>query len=110
MATNSEIPTQAGHPFTERVSLSGTTYTLIFNWNTVVQCWVLDFYNEAGDTEILLGVPLVTGSDLLEQYGYMPLGAQTVLTAMTVGPGLPPDTVPTFANLGTDGHLYTTTP
>lgn len=110
MAANSEIPTQPGRPFTERVSLLGVTYTLIFNWHIVQQCWVVDFYDEAGEIGILLGMPLVTGCDLLEQFGYMPLGAQTILTAMTIGPGLPPDTVPTFRNLGIDGHLYTTTP
>jgi hypothetical protein len=110
MATNSEIPTQGGRPFSERIPILGVTYTLNFWWNAVTQCWDLDIYDEAGATEILVGVPLVTGCDLLEQFGYMPFGAQTILTAMTFGPGLPPDAVPTFTNLGIDSHLYTTSP
>lgn len=110
MATYSEVPTQSGRPFTERVSILGVTYTLIFNWNAVTQCWMVDFYNEAGDAEILVGVPLVTGCDLLEQFGYMPLAATAIYTAMSIGPGISPDTVPTFTNFGTDGHLYLTTP
>jgi hypothetical protein len=71
---------------------------------------VVDIYDEGGTTAILLGTPMVTGCDLLEQFGYMPLGARTVFTAMTVGPGLPPDDVPTFTNLGIDSHLYLTSP
>lgn len=110
MATNAEIPTEAGRPFTERVGLSnGITYTLRFYWNSVAQCWHVDF-SDTGGLPILMGVPLVTGVDLLEQYGYMPLGARQILTAMTIGPDLSPDTVPTFTNLGIEGHLYVTSP
>lgn len=110
MATNIEIPTQAGQPFSESVTLQGVAYTLQFLWNTVMQCWTVDFYDATGTVEVLLGVPLVTGSDLLEQYGYLTLGAYAVLTAMTIGPGISPDSVPSFTNLGIDGHLYVTTP
>jgi hypothetical protein len=55
-------------------------------------------------------MPLVTGSDLLEQFGYIPLGANTIFTVMTTGPDKSPDTVPTFTNLGGEGHLYVSTP
>jgi hypothetical protein len=110
MATNSEIPTRSGRPFSERVSLLGTVYTIKFYWNTVSNCWAGDFYDEAGSTPILLGMPLVTGSDLLEQFGYIPLGANTIFTVMTTGPDKSPDTVPTFTNLGGEGHLYVSTP
>lgn len=92
------------------MTLQGVTYTLWFNWNHVTQNWTVDFYDETGAGEVLLGVPLVTGADLLEQYGYLPLGAFAILTAITIGPGVSPDTVPSFTNLGSDGHLYVTTP
>ena len=59
---------------------------------------------------ILKGVALVTGADLLEQYGYLALGAQAVLTVMMIGPDVSPDRVPGFYDLGVDGHLYLTTP
>lgn len=85
-------------------------YTLRFYWNNVTACWCVDFDDDTGTIPVLHGLPLVTGVDLLEQFGYLPLGAQTVLTTMTIGPDLSPDTVPTFDNLGIDGHLYTTTP
>lgn len=106
MFTNLEIPTQGGRPFTERVTLLGITYTLKFNWNKRANCWVLDIYDETEQSKILCGTPLVTGVDLLEQFLYLDIGRYAMLTALTFGPGIPPDNVPTFYNLGIDGHLY----
>ncbi len=108
MATNTEIPTSPGRPFTERVELLGTTYTLHFNWNKRAACWVVDFFDSTNQFKVLCGIPLVTGADLLEQFLYLDLGRRAFLTAMTIGPGFSPDTVPTFTNLGVDGHLYLT--
>jgi hypothetical protein len=115
MAINTEIPTFAGRPFSERVTLpvpygATTTFTLQFYWNKRAQCWVVDFLDSTAQYKILCGVPLVTGADLLEQFLYLDLGRNAFLTVMTIGPGLSPDTVPTFNNLGIDGHLYLTTP
>jgi hypothetical protein len=104
--TNLEIPAQPGRPFTEEVTLLGVTYTLKFNWNKRAQCWVLDVLNDTATTKILCGVPLVTGSDLLEQFIYLDIGKIAFLTALTFGPGVPPDNVPTFFNFGIDSHLY----
>lgn len=70
----------------------------------------MDVYDLSGFTPVLLGVPLVTGADLLEQFGYLAIGAQAIMTTMTIGPGVSPDEVPGFRNLGIDGHLYVTTP
>jgi hypothetical protein len=44
---------------------------------------------------------LVTGADLLEQFGYLDLGG-----AFIVQTDHDIDAVPTFANLGTAGRLY----
>jgi hypothetical protein len=110
MANIYEIPTSPGEPFVERVTILGITYTLYFCWNWVAQCWTLDWYDETTTIPLLRGMPVVTGCDLLEQYQYMRPGWNTVLTALTIGPDVSPDTVPTFDNLGTDGHLYVTTP
>jgi hypothetical protein len=110
MANNVEIPTSHSRPFSERVTLQGITYTLVFRWNTVASVWTVDFNGDDGVTPILRGIPLLTGCDLLEQFAYLPLGAHLILTVMTIGPGLSPDTVPGFNNLGLDGHLYATMP
>jgi hypothetical protein len=70
----------------------------------------LDVTNFSNRVLLLSGIPLVTGADLLGQFGYMPIGSRTILTAMTMLAGVPADAVPTFANLGIDGHLYITNP
>jgi hypothetical protein len=105
-----EIPTQAGQPFSEQVTILGITYSLFFAWNWVNQTWVVDWFDETGLVPLLRGMPIVTGSDLLEQYNYMRPGWHTIMTAITVGPDVNPDTVPDFYNLGGDGHLYVSTP
>ena len=106
MTTYVEVPTEPGQPFTERLQIDGISYTLRFGWNHRAAYWVLDFWSEGNDVPILCGVPLVTGSDLLEQFVYLPLGARSILIVVTTGPGKSPDTIPTFSNLGVDGHLY----
>jgi hypothetical protein len=110
MASIAEIPTESGHPFNETVTWGGVAYTLFFKWNTVTQCWQLDIYDVDGITPILIGLPIVTGTDLLGQFGYIPLATTTVITVMTTGPFNSPDSVPTFDNLGTDGHVYLVMP
>lgn len=110
MATISEIPTEGGHPFYEIITWDGVARTLYFKWNTVAQAWVMDIYAADGGTALITGIPLVTGADLLEQYGYLPLAASTIMTVMSIGPFVSPDSVPNFDNLGRDGHLYLVTP
>ena len=111
MANNVEIPTQAGRPFSERVMLpDGNTYTLILKWNKRAQCWCLDILDSIGQYKYMSGIPLVTGCDLLEQFLYFSFGVNTFWTVMTIGPGEPPDQVPTFWNLGGDGHLFLASP
>jgi hypothetical protein len=105
-----EIPTRPGIPFKERVTLQNVTYSFSFKWNTVSLAWVLDVYDETGVIPIVSGIPIVTGADLLEQFPYLDFGAHAVLMALTIAVGASPDEVPTFENLGVDGHLYYVTP
>jgi hypothetical protein len=110
MATVAEIPTENGHPFYEVITWGGVSRTLYFKWNTVTQCWVLDIYDATGSLPLLTGLPMITGTDILGQFGYMALAASTVMTVMSIGPFVSPDAVPDFANLGEDGHIYLLTP
>ncbi len=73
-------------------------------WCNPAQCWIFDMLNDDG-TPILTGIPLVTGSDLLEQFAYLKLGAQ--LFAQTDND---PQAVPTFDNLGQTGRFYLVSP
>lgn len=100
MTTPREVPL---HPFNQRftISLAGVEYTVLAYWSQAAGCWVLDLYDSTGEAALLCGTPLVTGSDLLEQFEYLGLGGQLVVqTDHDVG------AVPTFENLGTTGHLY----
>lgn len=69
-------------------------------WNVPANCWVVDIATEEG-TPVLCGIPLVTGADLLEQFGYLGFGGQLIAVTDNAR-----DTPPTFSNLGITGHMY----
>lgn len=95
-----EIPlTSTAQKFT--ISLGGVQYSMLLAWrNTAMGGWFLDISTVAG-VPIILGIPLVTGVDLLEQYPDKNFGG--VLRVTTDGD---PDAVPTYANIGTQSHVY----
>ncbi|MGX6999916.1 phage baseplate plug family protein [Caballeronia sp. KNU42] len=103
MSTYLEIPLSA-NPQSFKISLVGVTYEMTVVWNTPNASWVLDIADASGNP-ILSGIPMVTGADLLEQYAYLSFGFQLVCQTDNA-----PDVVPTFADLGTTGHLYVITP
>lgn len=82
------------------ISIAGVTYQLTVTWCDPAQCWVMNIADNAGNP-ILSGIPLVTGADLLEQFGYLEFGGQ--LIAQTDND---PTAVPTFQNLGSTGNLF----
>lgn len=71
-----------------------------YQWNRFSQSWAVDVSDEDGNA-LVTSVPIVTGCDLLAQFGYLGFSGQ--LIAQTDGD---PQAVPTFANLGTQGHVY----
>ena len=75
-------------------------YQITVKWNNNCQSWVIDIADSNGNP-ILSGIPLVTGVNLLGQFGYLNFGGQ--LVAQTEND---PSAVPTFTNLGTQGNLY----
>lgn len=87
-------------PQTFEITLGTTTYNLTVKWNTVSICWVLDIADTA-NTTIVSGIPLVTGADLLAQYGYLNFGGKLIVQTDNA-----PNAVPTYANLGADSKLY----
>lgn len=103
MTTAYEIPLSA-EPQAFNIPLAGTTYGFNVQWNVQNASWIIDIADASGNP-IVSGIPMVTGADLLEQFGY--LGFQFKMFAQTDND---PDVVPTFDSLGTTGHLYVTTP
>lgn len=81
-----------------RILLSDKTYTLRVIWRDAAG-WIMDV-QDSGGVELLSGVPLVTGANLLGQYPQ--LGINGALVVVTDN-GAPDD--PTKTNLGTYSHL-----
>jgi len=68
MSTYFTIPTDKNLPrYTERVSLSKTTYTLTFAYNTRADRWFLSVMDSVG-TPIIMGLPLLVMRDALGPY------------------------------------------
>jgi hypothetical protein len=103
-----EVPLSPSTAQKIQVTLDNTVYVAVFTWNGVSGCWIMDLYQADGTTPVLRGTPLVTGADLLSQYAYLELGGS--LVALTIAVGHPPDEVPSFDDLGIDGHLYYVVP
>jgi hypothetical protein len=100
MAQSYEIPL-ISMPQKLNIELGGTIYILRLRYCfTPMGGWVMDIYDNSG-TQLICGMPLVTGCDLLEQYAYV--GIQGSMYVET--DGNPPE-VPTHDNLGTLSHLY----
>jgi hypothetical protein len=95
-----EIRLQA-RPQIVQVTLAGTLYTLRLYWNVFTDCWVIDIGDRTGNP-LIRGMPLITGADLLRQYGYIGIPGQLLV----ISDQKPPDVVPGFEDLSVTGHLY----
>lgn len=83
------------------ITLAGVQYRMALTWRSHdMGGWFLDAYTVAG-TPVLLGVPLVTGVDLLAAYPDLNFGG-----ALYVASDGDPYAVPTYANLGQQSHVY----
>lgn len=82
------------------ISLAGITYHLKVRWNSASRCWVLDI-EDSQRNPIVGGIPMVTGCDLLEQYGYLQIGGALIVQS-TNDPGQ----VPNYSSLGATGFLF----
>lgn len=87
-------------PQTLTIPLNGVLYQLTLHWCDPAQCWILDIADNSGNP-LVQGIAVVTGADLLEQFGYLNFGGQ--LIAQTDNNA---DEVPTFNNLGSTGNLF----
>lgn len=88
------------------VVLGGIAYRWKLYWLVPAQCWVVDIGLEEGG-RVICGIPLVTGGDLLGQFGYVGVGGDDADAKLfVISDQLPPDTVPDFTHLGSTGHVY----
>lgn len=93
-----EIPLSP-NPQTFSITLGNQGYQLTVVWRDPFG-WYLDIADSAGNP-LVQSIPLVTGADLLAQYGYLGINGQ-----LRVQTDNDPDAVPTFENLGKQSHLY----
>lgn len=82
------------------VDLAGKAYRMRVLWCKESACWCLDMVDSDG-IDVLLGIPMVTGLDLLRQHPH--LGIPGGLLVQTDHDA---EAVPTFDNLGVTGRLY----
>jgi len=94
----SEIPlTPDNQKF--NINLTATTYRISIIWRDGAG-WVMNL-QDGGGNDLVLGIPLVTGADLLEQYTFMGFGFSLFVVCDDPGQGSP-----TKDDLGTGSHLY----
>lgn len=101
MPTVFEVPTRP-QPQTQQIRIGGVQYRLTTRWNQFANCWMLDVADQNGNN-VLTGQPLITGANLLAQFGYLNLMANGVLIVQT---DISPDQVPNANSLGVTGHLF----
>lgn len=69
-------------------------------WNPQSSNWIANIADSTGNP-LVNGVPLVTGANLVEQFGHLGFSGQLRTATDNAG-----DVPPTFNNLGTTGHMY----
>lgn len=101
MITWFEIPTFNYAARYETTLPSGKSVVLSFQYRDATEGgWILDINRSTDGTGIVQGIPLVTGVDLLEQYGYLGFGGQLIVFDKEG------DDAPTFDSLGSRHRLY----
>jgi hypothetical protein len=86
------------------ITVAGVAYGLALRWCEATEGgWVLDIADAAG-AALVAGIPLITGADLLGQYGHLGLGFRLYIASD--GDGF---TVPSLEGLGSASRLYLVT-
>lgn len=80
------------------LAVKGNTFSFRVLWRDI--CWMLDISDNAGAT-IIAGIPLVTGTDLMEPFNHLGLGFSLLVVC-----DVPGQDYPTETDLGTRSHLY----
>lgn len=83
------------------ISLAGQSFQMVVTWRAAF--WCLDIMDSSG-VDLIKGIPLITGANLLAQYDYLGLGF-----ALCVGCDNPANENPTETDLGINSHLYAVT-
>lgn len=95
------VTSAPGQVFGVSVTINATvqSFNCTINFNETAQYWILNIYQGDG-TPIILGMPMVTGLNLLRQYQYLGIGSIYVWNVA----GVTTDS-PNASNLGVDFQL-----
>ena len=100
MAQSFEIPLIAA-PQTFTLVIDTVPYRFRLRYcDTPMGGWILDIYDQFLNP-LACGLPLVTGSDLMEQLAYVGIAGSAYVATDGAWP-----VTPTHDNLGTGSHLY----
>jgi len=78
------------------ITLAGRLLRMTVRWNDADEAgWVLDIADGESGADLLTGIPLVTGADLLEPHAHLGLGGSLVVWSDSS------DLPPAIDNLGT---------
>lgn len=83
------------------VALAGQSFQMAVTWRAMF--WCLDIMDSAG-ADLIKGMPLITGADLLAQYRFLGLGFSLYVVCDDPANGNPTET-----DLGIKSHLYVVT-
>jgi len=83
------------------ITLAGTVLQMAVTWRA--EFWCMDIMDGSGSM-IIAGIPLITGYNLLAQYGHLNLGFSLYVVCDVEG-----QDNPTQFDLGTASHLYVVT-
>ncbi|AWQ18481.1 hypothetical protein C1N63_06375 [Pantoea ananatis] len=80
------------------LAVKGNTFSFRVLWRDI--CWMLDISDNTGAI-IIAGIPLVTGTDLMEPFNHLGLGFSLLVVC-----DVPGQDYPTETDLGSRSHLY----
>lgn len=96
-----EIPlTPDNQQFT--TAINGVNYSILMLWRDNAG-WIIDLLDSTG-ADIVTGIPLVTGANLLAQFSYLNIGFGLALVCDD-----PAQDYPTKTDLGINSHLLVVT-
>jgi hypothetical protein len=89
-------------PQTFNIRLANQDYLMTVRWNDAADAgWQMSLTNADTNVDLVVGIPLIVGADLLAGLEYLEIGGS--LFVYTSGDQL---AVPTLDNLGIDSNVY----
>lgn len=83
------------------IELSGVSLIMACRWNPELPAWTLDVYDGETSAPLAMGLPIVTGVDLLGQHRHLGIPGQLLVHVEGAD-----EAAPTLDNLGSLADVY----